>query len=233
MASAKNAGRVMGILLFVQAIIGSTVNFGLLGSTIMGPPGFLINAAQYPNRMSIAALLLIAAGFVSVGISVTVFPIFRRYTIRGALAYLVLAGSGLALIAVEASAIMSMLTISQQYTTAAGSDAREFETVGTVVRYLRYWAHYPNLIVGSGTLFLVYGIMFRFSLVPRILAGVGMAMIALQMFGLSLPFFGYPVNFYLLTPMGIMHLLLTFWLIVKGFREDKSNVEPTEARDLQ
>lgn len=219
MGSAKTIGRTMGVLLLVQAIIGSTVNFGLLGSTIMGPPGFLTNAAQYPNRMSLAALLLIAAGFISVGISITVLPVFRHYTVRGALAYVVLTGAGLALVAVEASTIMSMLTISQQYTAAGGADARYYEIVGTAVRYARYWAHYPNLLVGSGTLLLVYSILFRFRLVPRLLTGVGMAAIVLQLIGLSMPFFGYRVNFYLLTPMGICHIILAIWLVAKGFYE--------------
>jgi hypothetical protein len=230
MGSAVSIGRTMGVLLLVQAVIGSTVNFGLLGSTVMGPPGVLTNAAQYPNRLSIAALMLIAAGFVSVAISTTVFPLFRRFTLRGAIGYVVLTGAGLALVAVEASAIMSMLTISQQYTAAGGADARYYEIVGTAVRYARYWAHYPNLLVGSGTLLLVYSILFRFSLVPRLLTGVGMAAIALQLFGLSMPFFGYRVNFYLLTPMGICHIILALWLIAKGFREsqddDKVDFEP-------
>ena len=230
MASAKTAGRTMGILLFVQAIIGSTVNFGLLGATITGSPGFLVKAAQYPNRMSIAALLLIVAGFISIAISTTVFPIFRRYTLRGALAYVVLTGAGLALVAVEASTIMSMLTISQQYTSAAGADARYYEIVGTAVRYDRYWAHYPNLIVGSGTLLLVYSILFRFNLVPRLLTGVGMAAIVLQLIGLSMPFFGYRVNFYLLTPMGICHIILAIWLVAKGFYE-RADEDPISDSD--
>ena len=219
MESAKAVGRVMGLLLIVQAVIGSTVNFGLLGSTVMGPPGVLTNGAHYPDRLSVAALLLIAAGFVSVAISTTVFPVFRRYTLRGALAYVVLTGAGLALVAVEASAIMSILTISQEYTAAGGADARYYEIVGTAVRYARYWAHYPNLLVGSGTLLLVYSILFRFRLVPRLLTGVGIAAILLQLIGLSMPFFGYRVNFYLLTPMGICHLILSIWLIAKGFRD--------------
>ena len=220
MASARSAGRAMGILLFVQGVIGATVNFGLLGSTVMGPPGFLTNAALFPNRMALAALLLITTGFISVAISATVFPIFRRHTLQGALAYLVLTGAGAALAAFEASAIMSMLTISREYAAAGGADTRYYEIVGTAIRYSRYWAHYPNLIVVSGTLFLVYSILFRFSLVPRVLAGLGMATIALQLVGLCLPFFGFPVNFYLLTPMGICHLLLSFWLVVRGFRND-------------
>ncbi len=217
MSSVRNTGRVMGALLLIQAVIGSTVNFGLLGSTVMGPPGFLTNAAQYPARMALAALLLIAAGFISVGIAGTIFPLFSRYSSRAALAYIVLSGAGLALSAVEASTIMSMLSVSQQYVAAPAEDLRQIELIGNAVRYARYWAHYPNLLVGSGTLLLVYSVLFRFRLVPRVITAIGMAAIALQLFGLSMPFFGYRVNFYLLTPMGICHIALAFWLVARGF----------------
>ncbi len=210
----------MGVLLLLQAVIGATVNFGLLGAAITGPPGFLINAAENPTRMSLAALLLIAAGFLSVTISTNVWPIFRRYSPRMALAYLVVSGAGLALAAVEAGTIMSMLTISQEYANSGGADARQFEIAGTAVRYARYWAHYTNLLVGSGMLFLVYTTLFHFSLVPRVLAGVGSAAILLQMTGLTMPFFGNRVNFYLLMPMGLCHLALSIWLVAKGFREE-------------
>lgn len=208
----------MGGLLLVQAVLGATVNFGLLGP-ITAPPGFLINAAASPTRLSLAALLLIAAGFVSIALSTNAWPVIREYSQRVALAWIALSGAGLALAAVEAGTIMSMLTISQEYVKAAAEETRQFEIAGTVVRYARYWAHYTNLIVGSGTLLLVYTTLFRFSLVPRILAGVGAVAVLLQMTGLTMPFFGNRINFYLLMPMGLCHLALAIWLLVKGFRE--------------
>lgn len=214
----------MGVLLLVQAVFGATVNFGLLGP-ITAPPGFLINAAASPTRMSLAALLLIATGFVSIALSTNAWPVIREYSPRVGLAWIALSCAGLTLAAVEAGTIMSMLTISQKYLKAAAEETRQFEIAGTVVRYARYWAHYTNLIVGSGTLLLVYTTLFRFSLVPRILAGVGAAAVLLQMTGLTMPFFGERVNFYLLTPMGICHIILAIWLVVKGFADRPTAAE--------
>jgi hypothetical protein len=219
MTSAKTIGRTMGVLLLLQAVIGATVNFGLLGAGITGPPGFLINAAANPTRLSVAALLLLAAGFLSVAISTNAWPVFRQYSSRLALAYVVVTGAGLALVAVEAGTIMSMLTLSQEYANSGGADARQFEIAGTIVRYARYWAHYTNLLVGSAALLLVYTTLFRFSLVPRLLAGLGSASVLLQMTGLAMPFFGNRVNFYLLMPMGLCHIALSIWLVAKGFTE--------------
>ena len=219
MDSAKNAGRVVGILLAVQAIIGTTINFVLLAPDFSGQSTFLANAAPNGTRFSIAALLLLGAGMISLGIATTAWPIFKHSSERLAIAYLGMGVVGIALAAVEAAAIMSMLSVSRQYVEATGADARLFDIIGGVVRNGRYWAHYTNLLAGSFTVFLFYVGLFRFSLVPRLLACAGLITVLLQMTGLTLPFFGERVNFYLLTPMGIVYLILAVWLIVKGFSD--------------
>jgi hypothetical protein len=33
-----------------------------------------------------------------------------------------------------------------------------------------------------------------------------------------MPFFGHPVNFSLLAPLGLAHLALALWLLARGFR---------------
>jgi hypothetical protein len=220
MDSARRAGRVIGILLLVQGVIGSTVNFVLLSPGITGPTNFLTNAAPNSTRLSIAALLLLVAGAISLAISVTAWPVFRRGSERLALAYFGLGIAGIALAAVESAAIMSMLTLSNQYVEATPADARLFEVVGSVVRYGRYWAHYTHLLIGCFAVFLFYTALFRFALVPRLLAGVGLLTVLVQIFGLTMPFFGERVNFYLLAPMGIVYLILALWLVIKGFIPD-------------
>src|SRR5688572_27996350 len=103
MTSAKSAGRAMGILMLTQGILGATVNFGLLGSAITGPPGFLTNASANPMRMSVAAILMIAAGALSIATSTTAWPIFRRHSERMALWFFGLSIAALALAAVESA----------------------------------------------------------------------------------------------------------------------------------
>lgn len=224
MVSAKTIGRTMGVLLLVQIVLGITVFFVLLDA---GPTGrnYLAEASAESTRMSVAALLLIVNGLVSIALSTNAWPLFRKYSLRAANAYLVITGGALALVAVEAGTIMSMLSISQEFANSTTADARTFEIVGIVVRRARYWAHYTGLVVGSATLLLVYITLFRFRFVPRIFAGVGVACVLLQMTGLTLPFFGNNINFVLLAPMGICHIALSIWLIAKGFAESIHNEE--------
>lgn len=225
MDSARSAGRVIGILLLVQGVIGSVVNFVLLTPEFASSSTFLANAAPNATRFSIAALLLLVGGGVSIAISTTAWPVFKIRSERLALAYFGLGVAAIALSAVESAAIMSMLTVSKEYVAAVGADARTFEILGTTVRHGRYWAHYTSLLTGSFTVFLFYVMLFRFTFVPRLLAGVGLITVLVQMTGLTMPFFGERVNFYLLTPMGIVYLVLAVWLIVKGFSDAASSTD--------
>lgn len=218
MRSAKGVGRAMGILMLVQGVLGATVNFGLLGASITGPPGFLTNAAAHSTRVSLAAILMIVAGALSIANSTIAWPVFRRHSERMALWFFGLSIAGFALAVVESATVMSMLSLSQEYLRSGGT-AGTFDGAAMIARYAKYWAHYTHLLVGSGSLIVLYTTLFRFSLVPRLLAGLGIAAVLLQMTGLLMPFFGSRINFLLLAPMGICHLILAVWLIVKGLSD--------------
>src|SRR5688572_12043338 len=107
MKSPQSVGRWIGILLLLQAVIGVVVNFVLLAPEIAGPSVFLTNASANPSRFSLAAVLMVAAGGLSIAISTIAWPVFRRHSERMALAYFGLCVAGLALAAVESATVMS------------------------------------------------------------------------------------------------------------------------------
>ena len=88
-----------------------------------------------------------------------------------------------------------------------------------MVRSARKWAHYMNLIVMGGTVFVLYGTLDRFVLVPRALAAFGLAGAMLQLVAVTMPLFGHRIVFLLILPLGLSHLALAVWLLAKGFAE--------------
>ena len=173
-------------------------------------------------RMSAGAILMIVAAALSIGSSTIAWPVFRRHSERMALWFFGLSIAGFALAVVESATVMSMLSLSQEYL-RSGAVEGTFEGAAAITRYAKYWAHYTHLLVGSGMLFTLYITMLRFGLVPRLLAGLGAIAVLVQMTGLLLPFFGNRINFLLLAPMGICHLILAVWLIVKGLNDRTNN----------
>jgi hypothetical protein len=219
MRDAKTVGRILGVLLLVQSAIGALVNVGLLAPVITAPSGFLANAAANPVRVTVAALLLLVMGALSVGIAITAWSAFRRYSTAMALWFLALAVVGFSGVAVEGIALRSMLSLSQEYATAGAADAVLFETLRALVASVRNSAHYSNFLVSGTSLLVLYGALFRFALIPRALSVFGVVTVLVMIIGALIPLFGYPTVMLMFMPMGLSHLALAFWLMARGLEE--------------
>ena len=90
MGSAKNVGRIVGMLLLVHLAAGLTVPFVVL-DRVRRPAGFLAGAAEGSVQLRAAVLLLILGSAVAVGIAIAALPVFRRHitgvTMRALLGY--------------------------------------------------------------------------------------------------------------------------------------------------
>jgi hypothetical protein len=218
MTTAMSVGRIAGVLLIVQMTAGYVTNFVLLGPAT-APPGFLVNAASHAMGVGASALPGIVGGGISLALAITVLPVLRRLSERMALTFLALSIVALSLAVVESAKVMSMLSLSQAYAATSGADPASLAGLRGVVAAARNWAHFTHLIVGGSTFVALFATLYRFALIPRVLAGFAAAAAALQMVVVSRPLFGGQVIFPLLAPAGIAFLLAALWLMVKGFAD--------------
>jgi len=219
MKSAKSVGRIMGVLLLAHFVGGLTLPFILLG-TVLAPPGFLENAAANSGLVRASVFLSLVSGAVTVGIAIAAFPIFRRYSQAVALWFVALSVVSFSLQAVENGTLLSMLSLSQRYAEAGAANAGLFQALGAVVGSPRKWAHYTQLLVVVSWMFLLYSVLYRFVLVPRALAALGLVGTVLQITGVTLRgLLGYTPVTVLAMPLAPIHLALSVWLMVKGFDE--------------
>src|SRR5438105_1997248 len=168
MKTAKSTWRLIGALLFVQ-LAGLTVPFILLMPITTST--FLEIAAGISFQIKVAVFHLFANGALTIGIGVSAFPVIRAYSMRWALWFLAFSVIWFVMQAVDNAHILSMLSLSQQYNEGAASNAELFQTLGAVVRRTRVWVHYTELLVIDTWFFIFYCLLFRFTLVPRLLAG--------------------------------------------------------------
>ncbi len=218
METSKSAARMIGVLLLAQMIAYWVVN-AVLMQPVFAAPGFLENAATRPTQFGMAVLIGLASGALSVGIAITALPVFRRYSEAMAYWFLALAVTGFSLVAVEHINLMSMLSLSQAYASADAADSDLFQTLRVVVASARNWAHYTGLIVAGSVALMLYSALYRFALVPRVLAAFGLIAALLQMTAVAMPLFGHRVVFLMIYPLGLSHLALAVWLLAKGFAE--------------
>ena len=213
------ASRWLAALLLAQMVFGPIANFALLDDATQAAGGFLVNAASHASSLATAALLSIALAVISAGIAIVLWPVLRERSERMSLALAMLGAAGIALSGLENTGLLSMLSLSQAYAAVGAPDGVLFEALREVVRAQRNWSHLIDLLAGGGMLVLMYAALFRFTLVPRWLAGFGMLAAALQMIAVAKPLYGGWVFLPLVLPLGIANLLLVGWLLWKpGFR---------------
>ena len=231
-ASTKGVGRIIGTLILAQMIGGVLVNF-VLAAPLFGSPGFLTNAAPHSLQIALSVLLGLAMSALTLGIAIAGFPVFFRYTRALTLLFVALASVSLAISAVEQISVMSMVSLSEAYARASAAERESVQALRIVVASARNWSHYINLIIGGSTIFVLYAVLYRFALVPRVLAAFGLAAVLLQLTAVAMPLFGLSIVFLMLAPLGVSQLVLAFWLIARDFRDPlKLRLERTEAQAL-
>jgi len=206
------------MLLFVQ-LSGLIVPFVLLRPLTTGPRDFLPNAAGTSLQIKVAVLLLFANCALTIGITIAAWPVFRQYSERMALWLVAASVIMFSLQAVDNAHILSMLSLSQEYAQADGA-GELFQTLAAVAGSTRRWVHFTELLVIDSWIFLLYSVLYRFALVPRALAAFGLLTVMLHFTGIPLPaFLGYSIVTLMGVTMGLSHLALALWLMVKGFEE--------------
>ena len=216
--TARNAARTIAVLLLLQMIAGPIVNFRLL-LPVIGQSVFLQEAAPHATQIGVAVVLGLVMVGISVGIAIVAWPIFRRHSRAMAFWLLALAIVNLGVGAVEYINTLSMLSYSKLFANADASQRDMLQAFAGAVAAPRIWAHFVGLMIAGSVAFVLYAILFRFALVPRVLAGLGALAALSEIVAVGMPLFGQPVVFPMIAPLGLAHIALVLWLLVKGFAE--------------
>jgi hypothetical protein len=230
MTISKSAGRLVGLLLLVQ-LTTLILPYVLLLPVSARQGAFLESAAPMAATIRLCVLILFVGGAVSLGISVTAWPAVRERQQRIGLWLLALAVMNFTLQLIENAHWLSLLTISQSYASAGGSDLGMYQALGIAAHASFRWAHYSHILIVVAWLFTLYLLLYRGALVPRAIAALGMGGAILHFIGITLPAFGgyhmpYPELFG--APLGVTILLAALWLIAKGFANPGSPSRPQD-----
>ena len=227
MTSEKRTGRVVGLVLLVQVLVAALVYPRLL--VPLSSTDFLASAAPHALQVRVAVLLTLLSGAMTFVAAIIAWPVVRRRSERMALIYVALGAVGLATLASESVALRNMLSLSLE-AARAGVPSDVLQTLGRVARSTWLGAHFTNLVVAHTTALFLFAILFRFALVPRALAGAGVAASAVSTSAVIMPLVGVRFQFLLIAPVAVSTLALIVWLIARGF--DGANRTPAPSIDM-
>jgi hypothetical protein len=214
MDSPRNAGRTIALALLVQVALSPPVYFRWMRPATSS--AFLANAAASADTVRFGMLMTFVLGGMTLVASLAAFPIIRKHSERLALAYVAMACVSLATLMADTVALRNLLALSIEFA-KPGAPTALLQTLGTIGRANWISAHYTNLTIAHGTVFLFFVILFRFALVPRILAGLGILASAISTITVASMLVARPIPFSRgIMPMGIMTLALILWLLFRG-----------------
>jgi hypothetical protein len=214
--NSKTIGRVSGAALLVQVIVAAVVYARLIVPGV--GPDFLTTAAPHETQIRVGLLLLYGAWAMTMTVAVVTLPLFRAHSERLALLYLGLAVASGATLAAEIVAGRDMVALSVEYARATAPDA-SFELLGILSRRHRAAAHFANIAIAHAGVLVLWIILLRARLVPRLLAGFGVVAEVIALSAILASHAGVPFRFVFLQPVAVSMLLLILWLLWKGFAE--------------
>ena len=211
-------GRTVGILLLLQLAAALTLPFILSKPITLASPAFFTAVAEHSFQIRSAMLLSFVGSALTVYLGITAFHVFRLYSKSVALLFLVVCAVSCTLDLVQAGTIMSMLSISNEFVTSGAANSEQYQVIGAAVASSRRSAHIIQLLAIGGWIFIFYFSLFRFKLIPRVLACLGIIGIILQFIGVTLMMLlGYSVIGQLAMPLLPIQITVAVWLMIKGF----------------
>lgn len=229
------SARLLGAL-FIAGFLFYGVGFGLV-SSVIGTQDFIATLPQFRNVLAFGAFLMLLNTAVDVGKGVLFFPILEQHGRRTALVYLAALIVQVVLLDIGALCLLALVPLSQFAAEAGATSAAWVSALASTLTDSNTMAYN----IGQATLcfggIFLSALLYRTALVPRLLAGLGIAGYALHAVGSIAEIFGVHISMILLIPGGLFEVILAFWLIIKGFAPETHTVEgrtslhsaPTEA----
>jgi hypothetical protein len=203
---------------FVVATVTALLAAALVSS--LSGTDHLARISTHTDRVAAGAFLYLIAAFTSVGIAILFYPVLKKWNVGLALGSVVFRTIEAVFYMVAVVSLLSLLTLSQRFSTAGSTDRVSLQVVGDFLLSLRDHASLLGVFAFSLGAFMYYLIFFQSRLIPRWLSGFGIAAVILMMAAcVSSLFSGHPVTGYtlLVIPIALQEMVLAVWLIANGF----------------
>jgi hypothetical protein len=217
MNSTRKIAVTTGVVFIIATV--AVLLAGVLVPDLTGA-NYLTRLSENANQVAAGALLYLIGAFASAGIPISMYPVLKERDAGLALGSVVFRSLEAAFYMVEIMILLSLLTLSQQFTGLGAADRTSLQALGDSLVSVHDHAMVLAVFAFSVGAFLYYYLFFQTRLIPRWLSGWGIAAIILMLAACVLALFNdNPVNGYipLAFPIFLQEMVLAVWLIVKGF----------------
>lgn len=217
---------VVAGVLFIIATVAVVVAAAL--TPVLTGTDYLSRLSAHPNQAAGGAFFYLIAAFASAGIAVALYPVLKKTDAGLALGSVVFRALEAAMYMVAVVALLSLLTLGQQFTSAGTADRTSPQTIGDQLVSVRNHASLLGVFAFCVGAFIYYCLFYRSRLIPRWLSGWGIVAIVLMLAACMAALVSdNPVTGYvpLAIPIAVQEMVLAVWLIAKGFKSGRGRSE--------
>jgi hypothetical protein len=227
-------------IFFIAASTSAIIGLSLYVPVLNSSHGLAAGSLS-ANQVLLGVVFELILACSNIGTAITLFPFLQRHNKVMGVGYVAFRALEVVFILIGIMTVLSLLTLSRKFVSASSPDMESFRTAHTVLRSVYYWAFLlgPNFMLGVNS-FLYSVVFYRSGLVPKNLAGMGVAGAVLIFLAAILQIFGVvqqlsAMHFLMSLPIALYEMILAGWLIVKGFNTDsaKQRRQPMLVADLQ
>ena len=218
MNSNRKIAVITGVMFIIATLMGPILATPLLPD--LTGADYLARVSTQPNRVAAGVLLSIIAYLACAGIAVAMYPVLKKWNVGLALGSVIFRTIETAFYMVALVSLMSLVTLGQQFMTAATADRASLQAIGNLLVSVRDNAGLLAVFAFCLGAFMYYYLFFQSQLIPRWLSGFGIVAIILMMTACVLALFsGNRITSYipLAVPIFLQEIVLAVWLIAKGF----------------
>jgi hypothetical protein len=214
-ADVRTHGRLIGAL-FLAGFVTYGVGFALV-SFVIDERDVPSAVSRHQTTLAVGAFLMLLTTAVDIGKAVLFFPLLDAYGRRTALTYLAAMVFEVALMAVGALSLLTLVPMAEQVETGVLSAdlADSLSTLAVDVNAIAYQIGQAGLAFGA---FFLCLLLFRARLAPRLLAVWGMLGYLLHFAGAAVELFGIHISLVLLVPGGLFEVAFGAWLLAGGLK---------------
>ncbi len=229
---------IVGIL-FLVALFVNLIASGIL-DPILTVPDYL--ALAYPNQTKIIVgnLLNIIAAVAMIFIPIVLYPVAQKYNKNLAQKYIVFRFLEGILFIYMAIKSLTLINLSNAYINAGAQNASYIQALGDSIQSEIHWAMIIYISVYILGAMIFYYLLYKSKLVPRFLSLWGLLAAILMFIGISLAIFSLGIfadmplmkgMVYFAPPIALNELVLSIWLMVKGFNSPAVASAPTQTNN--
>lgn len=163
--SNRRAALSAGVL-FITATVANVIGTGL-SRALLDDPNYLTAVSSSANRVVVGVLLELVAAGACVGIALALYPVLKEWGKGLALGSVVFRTVEAVMYMISAASLLSLLALSQRFTSGAAADPVAFRTVGDALLDGREQAALVGVFAFSVGALLYYVLFYRSRLVPR------------------------------------------------------------------